>query len=473
MDSRNSLSVPHSPSSQKSAFLTAGQLALPDPRTLSIAEQRLWDSLPQFVAPSVPGSVHPYYGQADSRVGESLRSIIADANRSASATSTQSGTRSLGANHSSSQTSNTQAVPKLAVQRVAMPSQLSPMAVDAQTQLRQASEHGDLAAVRRLLKQFREGELWELSVNQAVAATGMAALHYAAARGHAAVVRELCEEGGAVVDLPDREGETALMKAAYGGHVDAVEWLVGAGADMRRGDRDGWTALHNAAGRGHVRTAAFLVASGALVDARSRQGHTPLMNAASTGHAAIVQSLLAHGAQPLAYNAFAECAYDVAAIAQHAHVCYLLETAERRVWAELTSEPYDPMRVHTTQLVCLFENQRAAARPRRSTGTAMGALAHRLSFFARARHDSAQSSGANTPAPFADADFSAANLIAGDPAPMTDSEMVPRRMRDIPLPHADSGMDWFWLSDWAPFVGCRPEVVSDGSVAQHTDRNGW
>ncbi|ORX70827.1 hypothetical protein DL89DRAFT_141184 [Linderina pennispora] len=198
------------------------------------------------------------------------------------------------------------------------------------------------------------------------------------------------------------------------------------------------------------------------------------MNAASTGHAAIVQSLLAHSAQPLAYNAFAECAYDVAAIAQHAHVCYLLETAERRVWAELTSEPYDPMRVHTTQLG-LSVREPASHRAPTPVHLAlpMGALAHRLSFFARARQDSAQSSGANTPAPFADADFSAANLIAGDPAPMTDSEMVPRRMRDIPLPHADSGMDWFWLSDWAPFVGCRPEVVSDGSVAQHTDRNGW
>ncbi|KAJ1948523.1 hypothetical protein FBU59_001555 [Linderina macrospora] len=105
----------------------------------------------------------------------------------------------------------------------------------------------------------------------------------------------------------------------------------------------------------------------------------------------------------------------------------------------------------------------------------MGALAHRLSFFSRSKSpvESALSSGANTPAPFVDSDFSPANLTHGDPAPMTDSAMIARRLRDIPLPHADSGMDWFWLSDWAAFVGSKPELAEDGVVAQLTDRNGW
>ena len=56
------------------------------------------------------------------------------------------------------------------------------------------------------------------------------ALVRAAQYGHAVLVQELLDRGGAVDVSPDR-GVTALHEASYGGHVDVVERLLLAGAD--------------------------------------------------------------------------------------------------------------------------------------------------------------------------------------------------------------------------------------------------
>lgn len=47
-------------------------------------------------------------------------------------------------------------------------------------------------------------------------------------------------------DLEDREGETALHKAALHGHLSIISYLLLNKADVHARDADGWTALHNA-----------------------------------------------------------------------------------------------------------------------------------------------------------------------------------------------------------------------------------
>ena len=50
-----------------------------------------------------------------------------------------------------------------------------------------------------------------------------------------------------------RNKKTALVLAARAGHLEAVQMLLGAGADTSLADRRDWSAMHFAAWKGHLR----------------------------------------------------------------------------------------------------------------------------------------------------------------------------------------------------------------------------
>ena len=108
-------------------------------------------------------------------------------------------------------------------------------------------------------------------------------------------------QAGVQVDLPTAsmgswvDGATPLMLAAYGGHIDAVEHLIDAGADLMATDASGGTPLHWAVYT-NWNGIPVLIDAGADVDAQDTYGRTPLMRAAVYGTVEHVTELIEAGA---------------------------------------------------------------------------------------------------------------------------------------------------------------------------------
>ena len=134
---------------------------------------------------------------------------------------------------------------------------------------------GETDEVERILQAIMKPDMGgSLRVNRANVADniGRTLLMHAVFHNHRAMVKLLIRYG-ADIDAVDNAGITALMKAAYWGHVECVQWLLdgpcpeekikgssgdtvwyvplapGANPNMR--DKDGWTALDWAKDRGH------------------------------------------------------------------------------------------------------------------------------------------------------------------------------------------------------------------------------
>lgn len=89
-----------------------------------------------------------------------------------------------------------------------------------------------------------------------------------------------------------------LHEAARGGHNEAMDALLQAGADPDALDGLGWAPLHWAAAWGQREATVALVEAGAAVDPRNRYGYTPLHIAADRGHSSCAVALLSKGADP-------------------------------------------------------------------------------------------------------------------------------------------------------------------------------
>ncbi|EKM59394.1 uncharacterized protein PHACADRAFT_249851 [Phanerochaete carnosa HHB-10118-sp] len=103
--------------------------------------------------------------------------------------------------------------------------------------------------------------------------------------------------------------------------------------------RTGLTALHAASSRGYLDIVRWL-------------------NAASKGHLPVVLYLLSkQSADPLVRNNWGETAYDVAAAVFEVWICEVLQKAEAEKWRG-TTVFYNPLAVHTTVPVIMYEHQR-------------------------------------------------------------------------------------------------------------------
>jgi len=119
----------------------------------------------------------------------------------------------------------------------------------------------------------------------------------AGARGDTDRVRRLVDAPDKV-DQTDAHGLTPLYCASVGGHAEAVDVLIGLGADTNHHVHSGDSPLLGALRNGSTVVVALLLEHHARVDDVGRDGETPLMTASATGAVANATVLLDHGALP-------------------------------------------------------------------------------------------------------------------------------------------------------------------------------
>lgn len=101
----------------------------------------------------------------------------------------------------------------------------------------------------------------------------------AAKNGDTEQVKELLAENAALLSVTDADGSTLLHFAAWKGHPELVDFLLGIGADVNaRNHNEHWgtTPLHAAAHANRGAIVGVLIDHGADIHAADLQGNTPL-----------------------------------------------------------------------------------------------------------------------------------------------------------------------------------------------------
>ena len=121
---------------------------------------------------------------------------------------------------------------------------------------------------------------------------------------HKGKLKSLMQKASEGVNLhePDRNGDTTLIFASWGGRIKVVEYLLKQGAEINHQDHAGQTALHLAVAYGHSDIVKYLVNNGANVNLAKTNGSTPLILAGTNEWFDIAKYLIEQEADKSATN---------------------------------------------------------------------------------------------------------------------------------------------------------------------------
>ena len=131
-----------------------------------------------------------------------------------------------------------------------------------------------------------------LGLNTLVYAQSMGELLIMSAQeGDLDMVQRLVEEEHVIVNIQATNGSTALMAAAWYGHLHVVQYLYHKEANLNLQDNDGSTALMYAALNGQRDIVRYLVEHGANVNQRDHNGKKAMHYAEAKGHSLVAEYL--------------------------------------------------------------------------------------------------------------------------------------------------------------------------------------
>jgi ankyrin repeat protein len=107
---------------------------------------------------------------------------------------------------------------------------------------------------------------------------------------------ELLIKAGANIDFQNENERTSLILASSNGHYRCIELLIKAGADINIKDRFGYSALIWASRNGYFKSLEVFVNAGANLNIQSNNENTPLVFASKKGYYKCVKLLIKAGA---------------------------------------------------------------------------------------------------------------------------------------------------------------------------------
>uniref|UniRef100_A0AC35U5S9 SAM domain-containing protein n=1 Tax=Rhabditophanes sp. KR3021 TaxID=114890 RepID=A0AC35U5S9_9BILA len=120
-------------------------------------------------------------------------------------------------------------------------------------------------------------------------------LMYAARLGHDSIC-EVLKNKGALMDIRNNKGQTALMLAAACGHENTIKFILKQKeVKINLQDKYGCTALHYAVQNDMLTTVELLIAKNADVNISDLSGMTPTLDACLVGKEALLKLLLKKG----------------------------------------------------------------------------------------------------------------------------------------------------------------------------------
>ena len=144
--------------------------------------------------------------------------------------------------------------------------------------------------------------MWVVAISIAAAAATTTLLDAAESGDRATALRLLADRADPNALGPD--GTTAIMWAAHHDHLDLVQALIKAGANVKLKNQFGTSALTEAAIIGSAPIIDALLKAGADPNTRNPEGETPLMAVARGGHVEAARRLLDAGADVNAREAW-------------------------------------------------------------------------------------------------------------------------------------------------------------------------